>query len=190
MNLRQQTQAALNVYLETFPAEKESLKALASQLLTDTADVFDRKNMLGHVTTSAFVIDPAARKVLLIHHKLYDRWLQPGGHYESQPGATDSLAASALREVVEETGILDLRLYPWLLAHDVPLDIDTHAIGAQPKKDEGTHVHHDFVFLVAADSTQRLIPQLCEVFGAKWLTYDEVWALNVPRLCRILQKIA
>jgi 8-oxo-dGTP pyrophosphatase MutT (NUDIX family) len=185
MLLRTHTKQDLARYLEQFPTEAASLSMLHAQLETDTADVFDRKNMRGHVTTSAFVLDGAAAKVLLIHHKLYNRWLQPGGHFEG----ANPLWQSALREVVEETGVQRPQLHAWCQAQQVPLDIDSHAIAAQPKKNEGTHVHHDFVYLVTADSYLPLVPQEEEVFAAKWVSLAEIAELRNVRFDRIMQKL-
>ena len=60
----------------------------------------------GHITASAFVIDPVAQQLLLHHHKRLGRWLQMGGHLE--PG--ESPRTAALREASEESGLRDLRL--------------------------------------------------------------------------------
>ncbi|MQR01064.1 NUDIX hydrolase [Glaciimonas soli] len=188
MTLRKQAEQEFARYLQHFPAEKEGLTALASQLETDTADVVDRKNMRGHITTSAFVIDLAASPTplaLLIHHKLYALWLQPGGHYEG----TVPLWQSALRETEEETGAQNVQLHPWFDLHKAPFDIDSHAIAAQPKKNEGPHIHHDFVYLLTADSTLPLTAQEEEVFDAKWFPLSELGNHNDVRFKRILHKM-
>ncbi len=56
----------------------------------------------GHFTASGFVTDPTNSRMLVIHHRRLDMWLQPGGHVEP----TDpTLLAAAVREVLEETGV-------------------------------------------------------------------------------------
>jgi 8-oxo-dGTP pyrophosphatase MutT (NUDIX family) len=57
--------------------------------------------------------------VLLTLHPRVGRWVQLGGHCE--PGDA-TLAAAALREATEESGIADLRLDP------VPVHLDVHPI--------------------------------------------------------------
>jgi 8-oxo-dGTP pyrophosphatase MutT (NUDIX family) len=73
-----------------------------------------------HVTASAVLLSSDRSRVLLTLHGKLRRWLQLGGHCER--GDT-TLAAAALRESVEESGIGDLRLDPTpvlLSRHEVP----------------------------------------------------------------------
>ncbi|MBI4230948.1 MAG: NUDIX hydrolase [Planctomycetes bacterium] len=105
--------------------------------------LFDRNRYdPGHLTASAFVVDDALERILLVHHVRLGRWLQPGGHGE--PGE-DDLLAIAMREAREETGIDGLSLFG---GEDSPLDLDVHEIperGAEP-----THLHLDVRFLLVA----------------------------------------
>lgn len=172
-------------YLEVFPDEAASLSLLAAQFREDRSDIFDRANMRGHITTSALVIDAFASKVLIIHHKLYNRWLQPGGHQEGN----GPLIESALREAEEETGVQAAAVHPWHLRFDAPFDIDTHAIAEQPKKKEGAHLHHDFVYLFTADSGKPLKPQFSEVLGAEWITLQDFKMLPGERFQKICDKL-
>src|SRR5262249_61888150 len=72
-------------------------------------DPFDRRIVEGHLTGSAFVLDAAGERVLLLYHRKLRRWLQPGGH--ADPGERTGEAV-ALREAREETGPEALRLHP------------------------------------------------------------------------------
>ncbi len=170
-------------YLAQFPAETPLLTLLREQLPADKGAALLRSNMLAHITTSALVLNADATKALLIRHRLYDKWLQPGGHYEL-PG---SLWTSASREVEEETGVA-ATLHPWCTLRDLPLDIDTHYIPEQPRKSEGPHSHHDFVFLAVAEEGE-LTPQLEEVHGAEWKPLAELRQLNTVRMNRMLDKL-
>ncbi|MFY7864670.1 NUDIX hydrolase [Roseateles sp.] len=192
-SLRSQAQQVLNAYLQQrFPQEAARLQALAQQLAEDAQDPFCRSNLRGHVTTSAVVLDPAAQQMLLIHHKTLDRWLQPGGHFEANDAA-DPLLASALREAHEETGVSQLLPHPeWrdpATGLALPFDIDSHAIPANPRKQEGPHWHHDYAYLLLADSVQGLSPQISEVHAAAWVPLSELALLPDQRMRVLGEKL-
>ncbi|WP_158219664.1 NUDIX hydrolase [Ideonella sp. A 288] len=133
-------------------------------------DIAVRMNMRGHVTTSATVLSPTFDRVLLIHHRVFNEWLPPGGHYEPP----DSLWGSAVRETTEETGLRNIDRHPWTVCHDLPIDIDTHPIPANVAKGEGPHVHHDFRFLAVAPDTAQLVAELSEVSEVRWAYVGEM----------------
>ena len=186
MTIREQVLEELWRYMEVFPAEIPRIAPLIEQLATDARDVMSRANMLGHVTTSAFVLDAAAQKALLIHHRVLDCWMQPGGHYEDREG---ELRAAALREVIEETGAHGPQLHPWSIRNGCTIDIDTHPIAERAGGRELAHRHHDFTYLVTADSRLPLSAQLEEVLDARWMPLPEVATLGHPRLTRLLEKL-
>nr|WP_315465157.1 NUDIX hydrolase [uncultured Rhodoferax sp.] len=182
--LRAHALAELRKYFVHFPAEASGLQAIAAQLADTSADPFSRANMQGHVTTSGLVYDAAADKVLLIHHRTLNRWLQPGGHHEG----LDRLDVSAAREVEEETGV-NVRL-PQAPSLDAPLiDIDSHAIPANPAKGEGAHVHHDFLYLFRGDAAAPLRPQWDEVRGVRWVERETLLSLPSARFGRLVGKL-
>jgi 8-oxo-dGTP pyrophosphatase MutT (NUDIX family) len=171
-------------YLECFPDEAHRFALLQRQLAAGE-DVFARSNMTGHITCSATVMNPQGTKVLLVDHVALGKWLTPGGHVE----ADVSLARAALREVAEETGIADATPHPWSLRFGLPLDVDSHAIPANPRKQEGAHVHHDFQFLAIAPEHPALRVQLAEVHAARWAGMEELYAWTEPRVQRVLAKL-
>ena len=178
--MRLQASQQLAGYLRRFPGETVRLAALQAQLDEDAGDVFSRTNMRGHITTSAFVLDPGLQQVLMIHHRTLGRWLQPGGHHE----AGQSLWESAVREAAEETGVSALSLHP---AHPefgpaLPLDIDSHAIPANPRRGEDAHWHHDYAYLQIAPLDAVLLPKLDEVSGVAWRRLDELDDARFRRL--------
>jgi 8-oxo-dGTP pyrophosphatase MutT (NUDIX family) len=130
---------------------------------------FDRAIAEGHLTGSAITVSADGARVLLLHHRKLDRWLQPGGHAE--PGETSGEAV-ALREALEETGIHGLQLHP---TAPRPLDVDVHEIPARGA--EPAHEHLDLRYLVAAPAGATVSPQLEEAHSVRWVPWDEVAAL-------------
>ena len=55
----------------------------------------------GHITCSGLVFGADHKRILLVHHRRFDRWLLPGGHVE--PDDKD-IWETGRREVIEETG--------------------------------------------------------------------------------------
>ncbi|KLK91551.1 hypothetical protein AA309_19330 [Microvirga vignae] len=146
-------------------------------------DIHSRSTFPGHITASAFILDEAGRRILLIHHRSLARWLQPGGHYE----APESLEVSALREAFEETGVQNLVIDPWHQASRLPIDIDSHLIPARPQKGEPEHWHHDIRYIVRAQEG-GVSPDLAEVHGAEWRDVAELEGI-APDALRNLRKL-
>jgi 8-oxo-dGTP pyrophosphatase MutT (NUDIX family) len=174
----------LDRYLRCFRDETARF-ALLQRQLADEEDVFVRSNMTGHVTCSATVLNPEGTKILLVDHVTLHKWLTPGGHFEDDA----SLRAAALREVAEETGVADAALHAWSVRTGLPLDIDSHAIPANPRRNEGAHVHHDFQFLAVAPEHGELQAQLAEVHAARWAPIEELFTWTDPRVGRVVGKL-
>jgi len=124
---------------------------------------------------------------LLIHHVKLNRWLQPGGHADGQ----SDVAAVALREVQEETGLNQLELVreSGLL---IPLDVDVHRIPPRLDGDrsvvEDAHEHHDIRFLMVAAPGQNLV-RSSESNDVRWFDHDEVPRVaNEESVLRMLRK--
>ncbi|WP_447035460.1 NUDIX domain-containing protein [Streptomyces sp. DSM 118878] len=158
-------------YLARHPHEGEQLDGLLHALDRPT-DIAGRSTFTGHVTCGAIVIDPLGR-VLHVLHLASGKVLAPGGHAEP---SDESLAAAALRELHEETGIPPQAVTPWPGYETVPFDIDTHDIDARPSKGEPDHQHFDLRFLFrlhTADET-LVVLQEEEVGGIEWRPMDRV----------------
>ena len=122
----------------------------------------------GHITCTGVVLSADGHRVVLVHHRRLERWLLPGGHVEEED---ESLADSARREVIEETGVA--------LASDgapVLVNIDVHAI--PPRGVEPLHLHHDLVFVFRAASEATLCSP--ESRAVEWCGIDEFDKYDVP----------
>lgn len=179
----ERTREEVDAYLGRHPGEQQRLCALCAQLVDDV-DPFVRSNMAGHITSSVLVFDAGRQHVLLIHHKVYARWMQPGGHVEPHSA---NLLDSGLREVEEETGLPSADVQP--LLQGLVLDIDTHAIAARPNKGEGAHRHHDFLYLAVTRRPFVPRPQLEEVNDVAWLPIEGFLDIPGQRMRHLVPKL-
>ncbi len=141
-------------------------RALILWFLDHNPDAFLRSNTLAHMTASAWVVNPARDRVLMVYHKIYDSWSWTGGHAD---GETDLLKV-ALRELREETGATHLRpVSPELYSLEV-LTVDGH----EKRGDYvSSHLHLNVTYLIEVDEGDAL--HVCEEenSGVRWFSLDE-----------------
>lgn len=129
-------------------------------------DCLWRTCLAGHLTASAWIVDAGRTRTLLTHHRKLDRWLQLGGHVDGEA----DLAAAAMREAREESGLTRLQL----VSPEI-FDVDRHRIPARGAEPE--HWHFDVRFLIEADPSEALgISE--ESKDLAWVRLEEVAALN------------
>lgn len=153
---------ALQRYRDQWQGES-ALVAQFDAFLHTQADVFSRSNRSGHFTGSSWLVSADGTRVLLMHHRKLDRWLQPGGHADGDP----ELARVALREAQEETGVAGLHVEGGIF------DIDRHRIPA--RGDEPEHWHYDVRYVVRAGADERFTVNQ-EARALAWRPVTEVAA--------------
>jgi 8-oxo-dGTP pyrophosphatase MutT (NUDIX family) len=138
------------------------------ELLKQT-NCFDRTHLPGHITGSAWIVDPSNTQALLVHHAKLNKWVQPGGHADGD----ENILQVALREAEEETGLKKLRV-----VNDTPFDVDIHLI---PKRaDFPEHFHFDIRYLLEASMSDQIIVSN-ESHDVKWITLDTLEDYNPER---------
>ena len=166
-------------------AERREAAVRIMEFVSTTPNCFCRTCRQGHITGSAWLLNPAGDKVLLTLHRNLKRWMQLGGHADGDP----DVLRVALREATEESGIPGIRP----LSAEI-MDVDIHPIPARPDRGEPAHFHYDIRFLMQAPHERFAISD--ESDDLAWWSYADIQSRRaeldeaVLRLARIWQTTA
>jgi 8-oxo-dGTP pyrophosphatase MutT (NUDIX family) len=154
----------LSEYRRRYPAESATIDRFETFVASEPR-CFQRNCWTGHVTGSAWIVNPPQTHVLLTHHRKLNRWLQLGGHSD---GDDDPLRV-ACREAVEESGLV---VEP---VCDRLFDIDIHLIPA--RQDDPAHHHFDARYALQAvgGETYRVSD---ESHALRWVKIDQIDAFT------------
>lgn len=156
-------------------AEQEQLRSAYVDHLRAHPDGVWRSCFPDHLTAGALVLDHAGEQVLLNLHRKARRWFAFGGHLE--PG-DPTLAAGALREAAEESGLSDLVL------EAEPVHLSRHRVDFC---DPRGPVHHLDVRFLARVAAEEIPTASAESLDVRWwpvgdLPTDEPDMLDLVRL--------
>lgn len=166
-------------YNEQEQADKEKF-IYCSENFTD---ILTRANEIAHLTSSAFVVNGARDKTLMVHHNIYNNWSWPGGHADGE----GNLLAVAVKEVQEETGITGVRP---LTADIFSLDVLPVLAHNRRGKYISAHLHLSVAFLLEADEHERLMVKDDENSGVKWMALDQMdLQTNEPHMQQLYHKL-
>jgi 8-oxo-dGTP pyrophosphatase MutT (NUDIX family) len=168
---------ALGLYKTTFREEEPFIHEFLELLKSDRC--YHRDYLPGHITGSAWIVNEGKSRVLLVHHKNLNKWLQPGGHADGD----ENVLNVAIREANEETGVLGLAQ-----KNKGIFDLDIHPIPA--RKGFPDHLHFDVRFLFEASEKDTLkISE--ESNDVKWIDVTEIPRLceNNPSILRMIYKL-
>lgn len=173
MSLHDDAVLVLKGYGTGADAHQEELRQAYLDHLARYPDGLWKACGAGHLTASALVVDPERERVLLTLHRKLRMWLQMGGHCE--PGDA-TLAAAALREATEESGIPGLTL-----PTGGPVILDRHPIPAP------CHWHLDVQYAAVAPpgAAERISDESLDL---RWFAYDEVAGVADASVVRLLER--
>ncbi len=148
-----------------FNEQEEKDKEQFLEFVNSFDDVLTRKNIFGHFSSSAFVVNKERTKMLVVYHIINDGWIYPGGHADGE----NDLLSVAVREVEEETGlkikILDNSIF----------GLQSAPVKGHIKKGKyvSAHLHFDIIYLMEADDTIPLIYKEDESKGVRWVSFEK-----------------
>ena len=152
----------LDFFAEKHP-EQRGVADNMKQFISNTPDCFERSHKEGHITGSAWLLNPGGDKVLLTLHRKLQRWMQTGGHADGDPEPL----RDALREATEESGIAGI-----IPLHREIFDIDIHRIPGNEAKNEPEHLHYDIRYLLLAPHENFTISDESEALA--WWTRSDI----------------
>ena len=152
----------VRAYRPSDERERGMRDRLAAFLERNGMRAFDRALETGHITASAWIVDPDRIQAVLLHHRKLERWLQLGGHVDGDP----DVRRAALREAREESGLRTLRLI-----EECIYDIDVHRIPARGA--EPAHDHFDLRFALEADPREPLVRNE-ESHDVRWVALSDL----------------
>ena len=179
MPKRADLEKKLKDYLKLYPNEYVTINAMI-KFLNTYPDCFERNNLFGHFTGSAWIVDDTHNWILMTHHRQLNRWLQPGGHADGNP----DLLYVAINEAREETGLTKLKV-----KSDKIFDLDIHNI---PKfNNVPQHFHYDIRFILETKRKPNEIIISKESYDVAWIHRSAVLTKNNENsIKRMLNKSA
>ena len=151
---------AIESYIPCCEQEREDRRMML-KYLAEFPDVLTRDNETAHFTASAWVVNPARTKVLMLYHNIYNSWSWSGGHAD---GEADMLSV-AMREVREETGIERVRPVTRELYSLEILTVNAHV---KRGRYVVPHLHLNLTYLLEADDGQALREKPDENSAVRW----------------------
>jgi 8-oxo-dGTP pyrophosphatase MutT (NUDIX family) len=159
-------------------ADQSRLRDVYLAHLAEFTDGVWRSRTEGHITASAVIVEPSARRVLLTLHPKVGLWLQTGGHCEESDA---SLAGAALREAVEESGIAELELLP------EPVALDRHEVRCGGPDSWSVHYDVEYVAVAPPEAVARLSDESLDL---RWFGYDDLPTLTDEAVRTLVSRAA
>lgn len=149
--------------------QEETDKATILRWLQSDGDISVRENLDGHLTASAWVVNPERTHVLMAYHKLYGSWAWLGGHADGNW----NLFRVAEKEAREESGIGRLNA-----VSEEPISLEVLVVTGHEKKGKYVpcHLHLNLTYLFEGNPAETLRCKPDENSGVDWIPMEELSA--------------
>ena len=153
--------------------QEQADKLVILRALENDPNCFDRSAQ-AHMACSIWTVDPTLTQTLLVYHNIYDSWSWIGGHAD---GGRD-LAAVALRELSEETGMANAQLVD--CGSGGVYSIEVLTVDGHVKRGEyvSSHLHLNVTYLAVADPREAVRMKPDENSGVRWAPIEDAVRLS------------
>ncbi|MCI5582210.1 MAG: NUDIX hydrolase [Anaeroplasma sp.] len=158
----------LKNFIPSCEQEKIDYKLFLEFINTYKDKSLDRDNLIGHLSSSAWIVNQDKTKVLFNFHNIYKNWGWLGGHSDGEKDQSKV----ALKEAKEESGIDDIKLLS-----SSPISIEILPVSYHIKNDKfvNSHLHFNMTYLLQANDTSELKIKPDENSGLKWVDLDDAY---------------
>ena len=141
-------------------------QAVMLRYILDHRDYLERENKVAHFTASIWTVNPQRSKTLMVYHNIYHSWSWIGGHADGE----ENLAAVALRELREETGVS----HASLVNRDI-FSLEVLTVEGHEKKGlyVPSHLHMNVTYLAEADEREALVVNEEENQAVRWFSFED-----------------
>jgi len=156
----------ISSYIPKNEQETQDKKVILECIKQFPSTILLRENEIVHITSSSFIINQAADKMLMIHHNLRNEWTWTGGHADGNM----NLLEVAEKEAFEETGVKSIPLSTEIAS------VGIYSIAGHIRRGVyvSGHLHLNVAYILIADENETPVVKPDENSAVKWFPVNAI----------------